>query len=76
MTEEEKIQQLSIHFMEIKKDITYIQTDLSYIKDKIDKLEDVFVTRREFSPIQKLVYGLVGMVLSAVVLSLLYLVLK
>lgn len=52
--------------------------DLEYIKKRLDqidgKLEGQYITRLEFEPIQKLVYGLVGLILFAVVGALVSLV--
>lgn len=52
--------------------------DLEYIKKRLDqidgKLENQYITRLEFEPIQKLVYGLVGLILVAVVGALVSLV--
>lgn len=38
------------------------------------KLDETFVTRAEFGPIQKIVYGMVGIVLTAAIVALLRLV--
>jgi len=57
------------------------------INDKLDKLEqkfdffceeikDSYVSKVEFKPVQKIVYSLVGTVLSAVLASILYIILK
>lgn len=62
--------------------LAVIANDISYIKDKIqsieEKMEGDFVTRQEFidkfGPIQKIVYGLVSLVLVSVFGALLGLV--
>jgi hypothetical protein len=51
--------------------IAVVQTDVTYLKEKIDtidrKLDAQYVTQDEFDPIRKLVYGIVGLILTAVV---------
>ena len=60
--------------------LAVIQTDLKYIKDDVkeikDQLKGEYVTKESFEPIRKIVYGLVSVVLIAVVTGLLALVLK
>lgn len=64
--------------------IAVIQTDLSYIKSKVDelsdKLESKYVTQDEFKakvdPLGKLVYGVIGLILTAVVGGLLSMVIN
>lgn len=57
----------------IANDIAYIKRDVSFINDKISKN---FVTREEFIPIQRLVYGLVGLILLTVLGAVLSIVVK
>ena len=54
-------------------DIGYIKTDVVEIKKK---LEADYVTRAEFDPIKKVVYGLVGIVLTGVAGAILSLVIQ
>lgn len=60
--------------------LAVMANDISYIKENIDrlsqKLDENFVTKVEFEPIRKIVYGLVTLILIAVVGALLTLVLK
>jgi hypothetical protein len=60
--------------------IALIQKDVEYIKEKVDgvdqKVSTHYVSREEFEPIKKIVYGLVGLILAAVVGALISLVLK
>jgi tetrahydromethanopterin S-methyltransferase subunit G len=60
--------------------IALIQQDISYMKDKLDnvdqKISTHYVSREEFEPIKKIVYGMVGLVLVAVVGALISLVVK
>lgn len=52
-----------------------IQKDIEYLTREITKLtkqvENNFVTKAEFEPIKKLVYGLVGLILTSVVVAVL-----
>ena len=56
----------------IANDISYIRDDLVEIKST---LKGSYVTKEEFEPIKKIVYGLVGLILIAVVGALMGLVL-
>ena len=60
--------------------IALIQQDISYMKDKLDsvdqKVSTHYVSREEFEPIKKIVYGMVGLILVAVVGALISLVVK
>jgi hypothetical protein len=53
--------------------IDYIQRDVADIKAK---LEADYVTQDEFEPIKKIVYGMVGVVLLAVIGALIALVVR
>lgn len=61
--------------IESKLAIAGLQKDIQYMRDRIDemneKMDSKFVTQEEFKakldPISKLVYGLVGLILTAVV---------
>lgn len=58
--------------------LAVIQTDLTYIKEKLNavdnKVSSHYVSKEEFEPIKKIVYGLVGLILVAVVGALVALV--
>lgn len=41
-----------------------------------DKMEKNYVTKTEFKPVQKIVYGLIGTVLTAVLLAIIYVVIN
>lgn len=43
---------------------------------RFDNLTEIFVTKDRFKPVEKVVYGLVGIILSGVFLALVALVLK
>jgi len=57
-----------------------IQQQMSYMTKQLDTIDNKvsthYVTREEFEPIKKIVYGLVGLILVAVVGAVVSLVLK
>lgn len=55
----------------IANDISYMKSDIHDIKSNV---QQGYVTKDEFDPIKKIVYGLVGLILIAVVGALLSLV--
>jgi hypothetical protein len=57
----------------LQNDISHIQTDIKEIKEK---LENRYITKDEFDPVKKIVYGLVGVILVAVVGALIAIVVK
>lgn len=57
----------------IETDIKYIRRDLDKI---IEKLDRNYVTKAEFAPVQKIVYGMVALILTGVVVALLALVIR
>jgi len=60
--------------------IAEMAKDVGYIKAKVDSIEkDIkadYVSRTEFEPIKKLVYGMVTLILSGVVVAVISLVLR
>jgi len=58
--------------------LAVIQTDLTYMKDKLNaidsKVSSGYVSKEEFEPIKKIVYGVVSLILVAVVGALVALV--
>lgn len=60
--------------------LAVIQNDLGYIKEQIkgidNKVSTHLVTREEFEPVKKIVYGLVGLALIAVVTAVLNMVVQ
>lgn len=62
----------------MKKDIDYIKKAVDDLKKSVDEVkkntEENFVTKAEFAPVKQIVYGLVGLVLTAVVGALIGLV--
>lgn len=61
-----------------KTDLAVIAEKVSTIKDDVkeikDKLEKDYITKEEFDPVKKIVYGLVSLILIAVVGALVALV--
>lgn len=57
----------------IANDLTYIKRDIADIKATV---QHGYVTKEEFEPIKKIVYGLVGLILVAVVGAVVSLVVK
>lgn len=51
----------------VSKDIEYIKKDISEIKQAIKELTGVYVTQIEFRTVRSIVYGLVTLILVAVV---------
>lgn len=57
--------------------LPHIQKSLDEQGDKIvSKIEAKFVSKERFSPIEKIVYGMVGLILTAFVAGLITLVIK
>jgi len=62
-----------VQFTGLAKDVSYIKTAV----DKIEKrMDDNYVLKSDFNPIQKIVYGMVALILTAVVIALISLVVK
>ena len=63
-----------------KTDIAVIKSNMLDIKEDVrdikEKLEKNYVTQDQFEPVKKIVYGLVGLILVAVVGALIGLVIK
>lgn len=73
--------------MALQKDLAYLRKDmenvmsmLNNINEKIEKkfaeLDNKYVTKTEFDPIKKIVYGLVALMLSSFITALLALIIK
>jgi len=59
-----KDQQLGEILAVLGSDVQYIKEDIRTIKTSLNQ---TYVTKNEFDPIKKVVYGLVGLILTAVV---------
>ena len=75
-----KINSLELNMKQVQKDISEIKDDYKEFKkdfgDFKDHLEDNFVTRKEFTPIQKIVYGLMGTIATVILSALIYNIIK
>lgn len=60
--------------------LAVIQNDLTYMKDKLNSIESKvtsgYVSKEEFEPIKRIVYGVVSLILIAVVGALVALVVR
>jgi hypothetical protein len=60
--------------------LAIIQTDISYIKGEVLEIKNLvkeqYITKAEFEPVKRLVYGLVSIVLTGVIGAILYLVIQ
>lgn len=59
---------------EIGSHVAVLNQEMGDVKIDIKDIKDCYVTKIEFSPIQKIVYGLIGTVLLAVLSAILALV--
>ena len=63
-----------------KVELAVISTKVDYISQAVGEikhqLESEYITKAEFAPIQKIVYGMVGLILVGVIGALLTLVLR
>ena len=57
----------------IQADLDYIKRDIGEIKERLNRQ---YVTQDQFDPIKRIVYGLVSIVLTAVVVAIVALVLR
>lgn len=64
----------------IQQDIEYMKGKFDDIKDKLDdvdtKLSSSYVSKEEFEPVKRLVYGLVSIILVSVVGAVMALILR
>ncbi|CAK0748904.1 hypothetical protein CCP3SC15_150006 [Gammaproteobacteria bacterium] len=64
----------------IRDAVTSMQIDIGYIKEKVVKIETIleekYVTKADFVPVQRIVYGMVGVILIGVLTAVITLVLK
>lgn len=67
------MQKSEIADAETKKDIEYLIKEVKEVKQLVS---DHYITRVEFDPIKKIVYGLVALVLTSVFVGILTLVIK
>lgn len=58
------------------KDTEYIRKELSELRHNTDRMMNEFITRQEFDPIKRLVYGAVGVILMAFLVAIAALVIR
>jgi len=60
--------------------LAVLTTDVEYIKSSVQRIEILlekdYVKKSDFEPVKKIVYGMVGIILTAVLLAVIYLVVK
>ena len=60
--------------------LAVIRNDIGYIKDSIDEIKDTlkieYVTKVEFNPVKQITFGFVGIIIVAVLGSMIALVIK
>jgi len=66
--------------MTVATSVALIVKDIGYIKDGMDEIKDTlkneYVTKVEFSPVKQITFGFVGMIIVAVLGSLIALVIR
>ena len=68
---EKKINKVAENQVGIKSDVTHIKETLHRIEKFMERAEKKFVTMNRFNPVEKIVYGMVGVILITVVGSIL-----
>lgn len=60
--------------------LALIEQDLKYIKESVDamsqRLDKNYVTLDQFAPVKSIVYGMVGLILSSIVVALIALIIR
>ena len=54
--------------------LTEVATEVDLLKKSVEKLDSMYVTKEEFEPVKKAVYGVIWLVLGTAVLSVLVLI--
>lgn len=60
----------------ISTSIALISKDISYIKDSVTEIKDLYVTKIEFEPVKKIAFGFVGVIVMAVLGAMIALVVR
>lgn len=60
----------------IKELLIKLDVQMTYISNDIKKIEQNYITKNEFAPVQKLVYGGAGLMLTLILGALVSLILK
>lgn len=65
---------------EDKVNLALIEQDLKYIKDSVkeikNSLDKNYVTIDQFAPVKSIVYGMVGLILTSIVVAMLTLIIR
>ncbi len=75
---DERTASIQSDLTEIKKELSnkYVtKTEFEPVEKVVESLSDKYVSKDEFAPVKKIVYGLVGLILTAVVVAALGLLL-
>lgn len=72
----ERTAQLQKESLVLQQSALLIPKDVEHIKIQVDKIEDTMVTREAFEPVRRVVYGMVGVMLLAVISAVLALVIR
>jgi ABC-type phosphate transport system permease subunit len=76
--QEVRIKQVESDGRETLVQLAILGSDVNYIKTAVDKIEhlivDKYVTKDEFQPIKRIVYGVTSLILTSVIVALIALV--
>lgn len=76
MPEQEiKIAKLEANMEQLRQDTQEIRQDIRDIKELLQNLDRKYVSKIEFEPIRKVVYGLISLILTSVIIAVIGLVL-
>lgn len=68
------------NFLDVETSLALIKQDITYIKHNVrdirGKLENEYITKESFDPVKRIVYGLVTLILIAVVMAILALIIQ
>lgn len=72
---EKELTSVKVKIAELNGEVDHLKSKALDLEKTIDSLTDDKVDTKEFTPVQRLVYGLVGLILAAVVTAMIGLVL-
>ena len=70
------IDEIKSEIGKLREDYVGISGDIKHILAGIQEIKNGYVRREEFTPVKSLVYGLVGIIMTGVVVAILALILK
>jgi predicted nucleic acid-binding Zn-ribbon protein len=62
--------------MQVKQDYQTIRSDIKELSSKMDSRDNLYITKDQFDPVKRVVYGLVGLTLIAVFTAIINFVLQ